>query len=91
MVNFNLYCPAQPISFDKNSLTELENENYFVSEKADGVRVLLFAVINGKGIGECFLVDRKNDYYFIPMHLPVVKIKFDSDFGCALLIPKSAL
>lgn len=59
---------------------ELMNENYFCSEKADGVRVLLFShVQKDTGKPEIFLactslpppinshqIDRKNEYYYLP-------------------------
>jgi mRNA guanylyltransferase len=47
---------AQPVSFAHQHLKELENENYFVSEKADGVRCLMFCNISPDGSYETFLV-----------------------------------
>ena len=47
---------AQPVSFAHKHLEELEHENYFVSEKADGVRCLMFCNRNPDGIFEAFLV-----------------------------------
>lgn len=45
------------------------NENYFVSEKADGIRCLLYSTIH-EGQTESYLIDRKNEYYFLPFGLP---------------------
>ncbi|KAJ3076831.1 Dcp1p-Dcp2p decapping enzyme complex alpha subunit [Podochytrium sp. JEL0797] len=62
---------AQPISFNSSHLQLLEEENFFVSEKADGIRCLLIATRNPQtGQYETFLVDRKNSYYKINVPLP---------------------
>nr|KAJ3421908.1 Dcp1p-Dcp2p decapping enzyme complex alpha subunit [Polyrhizophydium stewartii] len=54
---------AQPVSFASHHIQELCEENYFVSEKADGVRCLMFTTRLRDGSGETFLIDRKNEYY----------------------------
>ncbi|KAL6601854.1 hypothetical protein LY90DRAFT_393506 [Neocallimastix californiae] len=56
---------AQPISFSNEHFSELENENYFVSEKADGIRCLLFVCKNIENKMEAFLIDRKNKYKYV--------------------------
>ncbi|KAJ3154950.1 Dcp1p-Dcp2p decapping enzyme complex alpha subunit [Geranomyces michiganensis] len=61
---------AQPISFSAKHLDELKSENYFVSEKADGIRCLMFTTVNSRGKGETYLIDRHNDYYFLNFGLP---------------------
>ena len=68
----NKFPGAQPISFARHHIDqELLRENYFVSEKADGIRVLLFTHINKyNSKPETFLIDRKNNYYFNNFHLP---------------------
>ena len=50
----------------------LLEKDYFVSEKADGIRVLLYSTIVNLGSIQCpnytpivILIDRKNDYYKI--------------------------
>ena len=66
---------AQPVSFERKHIGDLLNENYFVSEKADGVRVLLFTrVVSNKE--ESYLIDRKNNYYFLPVGLPLPGHKY---------------
>ncbi|KAF9115237.1 Dcp1p-Dcp2p decapping enzyme complex alpha subunit [Mortierella sp. AM989] len=60
---------AQPVSFTRATLNELRSENYFVSEKSDGVRVLLFCVLLDNGHQQVFLVDRKNKFYHVPQLL----------------------
>jgi mRNA guanylyltransferase len=47
---------AQPISFDSGHLEELCRENYFVSEKADGIRCLLYTRTLQDGSVESYLV-----------------------------------
>jgi len=65
-VKHNRFPGAQPVSFSNEHFSELENENYFVSEKADGVRCLLFLCKNvEQNKMEAFLIDRKNKYKYI--------------------------
>ncbi|KAI8622537.1 mRNA capping enzyme, catalytic domain-containing protein [Chytriomyces sp. MP71] len=62
---------AQPVSFNSSHLAELEQECYFVSEKADGIRCLFVTVQHPRtGLTESFLVDRKNSYYYLDLPLP---------------------
>lgn len=68
---------AQPVSFARHHLDELQNVDYFLCEKTDGVRCLLYLT---QFIGESgtpseshFLIDRRNDYYYISdnqLHIP---------------------
>lgn len=69
---------AQPVSFARHHLTELETTDYFVCEKTDGIRLLLyltqFVDEHGAEVEMQLLIDRKNDYYCIPietLHIPV--------------------
>ena len=65
---------CQPISFDSTHLTKLLENHYFVSEKADGVRVLLYTTVcknvENRMVGITYLIDRKNDYYQLNFALP---------------------
>ncbi|KAI8905714.1 mRNA capping enzyme, catalytic domain-containing protein [Powellomyces hirtus] len=65
------FAGAQPISFSAQHLEELKNENYFVSEKADGIRCLMFTTTDSQGRGETYLIDRHNDYYQLDFGLPM--------------------
>ncbi|RHZ68942.1 hypothetical protein Glove_292g70 [Diversispora epigaea] len=55
---------AQPISFTKCHIKELLKENYYVCEKSDGIRVLVYLTENN-GRQEVYLIDRKNIYRYI--------------------------
>lgn len=67
---------AQPVSFSRQHLIELQNVDYFMCEKTDGIRCLMFLTeinYNGQPTEAQFLIDRKNDYYYIPyesLHIP---------------------
>ncbi|CAK5264663.1 unnamed protein product [Mycena citricolor] len=54
---------SQPVSFAQADLAKLENQDFFVCEKSDGVRVLLVVLTDPSGSQFVHLVDRKNDYY----------------------------
>ncbi|KAL1842408.1 hypothetical protein VTJ49DRAFT_5367 [Mycothermus thermophilus] len=65
---------AQPVSFARRHLDELRREDYYVCEKSDGIRYLLYLTTDEQG-GECaYLVDRKNDYWWLNqrnLHFPL--------------------
>ncbi|KAG0197787.1 Dcp1p-Dcp2p decapping enzyme complex alpha subunit [Mortierella sp. GBA30] len=70
----NRFIGAQPVSFTRGTLLELQSENYFVSEKSDGVRVLLYCVMHENGQQQVFLIDRKNKFYYVPqLRFPAAK------------------
>ncbi|KAJ3043073.1 Dcp1p-Dcp2p decapping enzyme complex alpha subunit [Rhizophlyctis rosea] len=64
---------AQPVSFAQKHLEELKNENYFVSEKADGIRCLMYTHVNSEldGASETFLIDRRNHFFYLQMGFPL--------------------
>ncbi|SPO02826.1 related to mRNA guanylyltransferase [Cephalotrichum gorgonifer] len=64
---------AQPVSFARSHIKELQREDYFVCEKSDGIRYLLYLTEDELGQEAHYLIDRKNDYWFInnkSLHLP---------------------
>ncbi|KAL2200918.1 mRNA capping enzyme alpha subunit-like protein [Corynascus similis CBS 632.67] len=67
---------AQPVSFSRRHLDELRREDYYVCEKSDGIRYLLYLTADENG-SEChYLVDRKNDYWWLSqrnLHFPLAQ------------------
>jgi len=58
---------AQPVSFGKQHLADLESEDYFVAEKSDGVRCLALITVNKQTKRqEVYMFDRKNNFFVIP-------------------------
>ncbi|PQE14340.1 hypothetical protein CJF30_00006910 [Rutstroemia sp. NJR-2017a BBW] len=52
---------AQPVSFTRRHLDELTRQDYYVCEKSDGFRYLLYLTSDGND--EChYLIDRRNNY-----------------------------
>lgn len=71
----NLNFPgAQPVSFSAKHLNELQQEDYYVCEKTDGIRCLMYFA---RGDPEVkpeihYLIDRKNEYRFVDgLHFPM--------------------
>ncbi|KAL3419136.1 mRNA capping enzyme alpha [Phlyctema vagabunda] len=65
---------AQPVSFARRHLEELTRQDYFVCEKSDGMRYLLYLTKDEHGEEIHYLIDRRNDYWYIPkgaLHFPV--------------------
>ena len=62
---------AQPVSFAARHKLELQKQDYYVCEKSDGIRCLMY--LTGDGSEEItYLIDRKNDYYHVPfLHFPI--------------------
>ncbi|KKK20459.1 putative mRNA capping enzyme alpha subunit [Aspergillus ochraceoroseus] len=72
----NLNFPgAQPVSFSNRHLLELQREDYYVCEKTDGIRCLMYFA-RGEPESETpeihYLIDRKNEYRYVPqLHFPM--------------------
>ncbi|KAI9477758.1 MAG: mRNA-capping enzyme subunit alpha [Benjaminiella poitrasii] len=56
---------AQPVSFGAKQLREIEEEDFFVAEKSDGVRCLALLSVNDRKEPEIYLFDRKNNFYVV--------------------------
>lgn len=63
---------AQPVSFASKHILELQKQDYYVCEKSDGIRCLMYLTDDGYGHEVTYLIDRKNDYYHVPdLHFPL--------------------
>ncbi|KAJ1920858.1 Dcp1p-Dcp2p decapping enzyme complex alpha subunit [Mycoemilia scoparia] len=54
---------AQPVSFNERHIDSLMTQDYFVCEKTDGVRVLLYMTRSALSRPSGIFIDRKNEYY----------------------------
>jgi mRNA guanylyltransferase len=62
---------AQPVSFAARHKLELQKQDYYVCEKSDGIRCLMYMTSDGPR-EVVYLIDRKNDYYYVPnLHFPL--------------------
>eukprot|EP00834_Sanchytrium_tribonematis_P004792 NODE_255_length_11697_cov_0.569495.p3 type:complete len:251 gc:universal NODE_255_length_11697_cov_0.569495:350-1102(+) len=67
LTNYSRFPGAQPVSLEKEHLKVLQNEKYFVCEKTDGVRLLLYTRFNKLlKRNESMFIDRKMQAYYIP-------------------------
>ena len=63
---------AQPVSFAAKHLQELVQQDYYVCEKSDGIRCLMYLTRDSDGKELTYLIDRKNDYYWVQnLHFPL--------------------
>ncbi|KAI8356142.1 mRNA capping enzyme alpha subunit [Choanephora cucurbitarum] len=56
---------AQPVSFGAKQLQQIQQEDFFVAEKSDGVRCLALLTVNQRREPEVYLFDRKSNFYMI--------------------------
>ncbi|KAJ1656699.1 Dcp1p-Dcp2p decapping enzyme complex alpha subunit [Dispira simplex] len=90
---------AQPVSLLKQHLDLLETQDYYVCEKSDGLRCLVYAVCDSNGRPATYCIDRKNRYWFIPhlqfptadtVHQPYAKFHHQTLFDGELVVDKKA-
>lgn len=85
----NLNFPgAQPVSFSSKHLRELQREDYYVCEKTDGIRCLMYFARGDPAKPEIhYLIDRKNDYrYVADLHFPLPNDDSFQDFHVDTLV-----
>lgn len=66
---------AQPVSFSSRHLQQLQKADYYVCEKTDGIRCLMYYA-RGDPDSDTpeihYLIDRKNEYRYVPgLHFPL--------------------
>ncbi|KAI4211818.1 MAG: hypothetical protein LQ351_005459 [Letrouitia transgressa] len=62
---------AQPVSFAAKHMLELQKQDYYVCEKSDGIRCLMY-LTRDMDKELIYLIDRKNDYYYVDrLHFPL--------------------
>ncbi|KAI9803305.1 MAG: hypothetical protein M1825_002096 [Sarcosagium campestre] len=78
---------AQPVSFSRRHIKALQSDDYYVCEKSDGIRCLLYFTGDTDGSELHYLIDRKNDYYFLRgLHFPVPQDETMQNFHVGTLI-----
>lgn len=68
--NWRSFPGAQPVSFARSHLEELKKQDYYVCEKTDGQRYLMFLTADidpetRQVQSHQYLIDRKNNYYLV--------------------------
>ncbi|KAL8963428.1 MAG: hypothetical protein Q9193_000315 [Seirophora villosa] len=75
---------AQPVSFAARHKFELQKQDYYICEKSDGIRCLMYHT-QDQGNEVIYLIDRKNDYYWVQnLHFPLPS--FDEQFHLNTLV-----
>ncbi|EWC44514.1 hypothetical protein DRE_06782 [Drechslerella stenobrocha 248] len=71
---------GQPVSFATRHIEELHRDDYYVCEKSDGIRCLLYCTHGDTEDSEAYyLIDRKNEYYYVQgLHYPKTKDDWSS-------------
>lgn len=66
---------AQPVSFSSRHILELQQDDYYVCEKTDGIRCLMYFARGDPDSDSPevhYLIDRKNVYRYVPgLHFPL--------------------
>ncbi|KAF6015539.1 hypothetical protein HII12_000698 [Brettanomyces bruxellensis] len=85
---YNQFPGSQPVSMAREHLYKnLMDTDYLACEKSDGLRVLMFVLIN-QDTGEegTFLINREDEYYVVPgFHFPRTAHNFDSSHNGTIL------
>ncbi|KAI5821028.1 mRNA capping enzyme, catalytic domain-containing protein [Pyronema omphalodes] len=77
---------AQPVSFCRRHIDELKRADYYLCEKSDGIRCLMYFTRDGDHEVH-YLIDRKNEYYWVPgLHFPLPNDKTFQKFHTETII-----
>ena len=80
---------AQPVSFAARHIVELQKQDYFVCEKSDGIRCLMYLTYDGRPQGRVqatYLIDRKNDYWYVDGPIFPKSVDKPYDFHVATIL-----
>ena len=80
---------AQPVSFAARHIAELQKQDYFVCEKSDGIRCLMYLTYDDRSEGRVqatYLIDRKNDYCYVPGPIFPKSVDKPYDFHVATIL-----
>ena len=80
---------AQPVSFAARHIVELQKQDYFVCEKSDGIRCLMYLTYEDRSEGRAqvtYLIDRKNDYWYVPGPIFPRSVDKPYDFHVATIL-----
>lgn len=80
---------AQPVSFAARHIVELQQQAYFVCEKSDGIRCLMYLTYDDRPEGRAqatYLIDRKNDYWYVPGPIFPKSVDKPYDFHVATIL-----
>lgn len=80
---------AQPVSFAARHITELQKQDYFVCEKSDGIRCLMYLTYDVQSesrIQATYLIDRKNDYRYVQGPIFPKSVDNPLDFHVATIL-----
>ena len=70
--NNNSFPGAQPVSFGSEHLLKLQEQDYYVCEKTDGIRCLMYLTQGTMNEEVVYLIDRNNEYYHVQdLHFPL--------------------
>ncbi|GAA98631.1 uncharacterized protein L969DRAFT_24551 [Mixia osmundae IAM 14324] len=82
---------SQPVSFTQDSLDLLEQRDFWVCEKSNGVRVMVLIMSNPETSQEIYLIDRNDKYYmntevYFPRHDSFENLQTDTLLDAELVI-----
>ncbi|KAH8800191.1 mRNA capping enzyme, catalytic domain-containing protein [Xylogone sp. PMI_703] len=83
--NASRFPGSQPVSMKSSHIECLQQYDYYISEKSDGRRFLLYLTCAITGSPELYLVNRRNEYYLVNDESFPVSMRQQSAFQDTLL------